>query len=71
MEIESATQEKIDESMEEEKHGRLEKVLSIYLIDYYFRMFSQSYPWLGPVNFTCTKFRYPFQNDYAFPDLYI
>ena len=71
MKTEAATQEKIDEPMEEETHGRLEKMLLIYPIDYYFSMFSQSYPWLGPLNFTCTKFRYHFQNDYAFPDLYI
>ena len=44
METEAATQEKIDESMKKETHGRLEKMLLIYLIDYYFSMFSQSYP---------------------------
>ena len=39
METEAATQEKIDEPMEEETHGRLEKMLLIYPIDYYFSMF--------------------------------
>ena len=42
IETEAARQEKIDESMEKETHGRLEKMLLIYLIDYYFRMFSQN-----------------------------
>ena len=44
IETEAATQEKIDEPMEEETHRRLEKMLLIHLIDYYFSMVSQSYP---------------------------
>ena len=44
MEREAATQEKIDESMEEETHGRIEQMLLIHLIGYYFGLFSQSYP---------------------------